>query len=106
MPIRMGQTVSVVEKPSGYPQLRRFELNHALTGMGHERYRRGDVVDGQRPPDVLARRLLELEGVAAVHIYANQVTLELDPFGAPVGVIEVIRGLYTHYLEGVEPKRF
>ena len=102
----MGQSVAVTEKPTGRAGVARFEVNRPLTGMGHERYRSLDDCSGDRPPDVLAKRLFEHGGVKAVHVYGNQITIELEPFGSSVGLQEVVRGLFTHYVEGVEPKKF
>ena len=102
----MGQSVMVSEKPTGRPGVVRFEVNRPLTGMGHERYASLEDCVGERPPDVLARRLFEHGGVSAVHIYGNQVTVELEPFGTSEGMIEIVRGLLTHYVEGVAPKKF
>ncbi len=102
----MGQTVAVVEKQTAIPGIYRFELNRAITGTGHERYRSLADVLGSRPADVLARRLFERGGVLAVHIHANQVSVELEPFGSTDGISEIITGLYTHYVEGVLPKKF
>jgi len=102
----MGQSIAVSEKPTGRRGVVRFEVNRPLTGMGHERYRTLDDCSGDRPPDVLARRLLERGGVNAVHVYGNQVTVEIEPFGSTDGLIEIVRGLFTHYLDGVEPKTF
>jgi len=102
----MGQSVAVSEKPTGRVGVVRFEVNRPLTGMGHERYRSLDECSGDRPPDVLARRLLEHGGIKAVHVYGNQVTIELEAFGSSDGLIEIVRGLFTHYLDGVTPKSF
>ncbi|HUS61360.1 MAG TPA: hypothetical protein VMY34_04125 [Acidimicrobiales bacterium] len=102
----MGQSVAVVEKQSGRPGVLRFELNRSLSGMAHERYLSGGEILGERPPDVLARRLLETGKVVAVHVYSNQVTVELKPFENGDGLLDVVRGLFTHYTEGVEPKTF
>lgn len=102
----MGQSITVAEKPTGRRGMVRFEVNRPLTGMGHERYRSLADCSGDRPPDVLARRLIERGDVKAVHIYGNQVTIELEAFGTSDGMIDVVRGLFTHYLEGVEPKKF
>src|SRR5215471_5293779 len=94
----MGQPIVVAERPSvAHPGMVRFELNRALTGMGHERYRAGEEVFGERPPDVLARRLLEHESVAAVHINGNVVTVDLTKGYSPDGLREVIEGLYIFY---------
>ena len=47
----MGQPIVVTEKPSARPGVLRFELNRVLTGMGQERYTRGEEIPGHRPPD-------------------------------------------------------
>ena len=98
----MGQPVSVIEKPTGRAGVLRFETNRSLTGMGHERYRAGTAVEGNRPPDVLARRLFERGGVATVHIYGGLITIELaEP--AVSGHTEIIEDLYTYYRPGGDP---
>lgn len=102
----MGQSVTVTERPTGRSGVVRFEVNRPLTGMAHERYRSLDECSGSRPPDVLARRLFEHGGVKAVHVYSNQVTVEVELSASTDGMIEVIRGLFTHYVDGVEPKKF
>jgi hypothetical protein len=79
-----------------------FDLNRSLTGMGHERYRSLADAVGDRPCDVLARRLLEQPGVKAVHIYSNVATVELAPGASSAGLIEIIIDLFTYYREGVE----
>lgn len=102
----MGQSVTVSEHPTGRVGVTRFEVNRPLTGMGHERYRSPEDCSGHRPPDVLARRLFEHGGVTAVHVYGNQVTIELEAHASSDGMADIVRGLFTHYLEGVEPKKF
>jgi hypothetical protein len=102
----MGQSINVVEKCGATPGVARFELNRSLTSMAHLRYRKGDGISGARPPDELARRLLATGKVAAVHIYSNVVTVELAPFQTTAGLVDVVRGLYIHYLDGVAPKKF
>jgi len=102
----MGQPVAVTEKPGAHPGVVRFETNRTFSGMGHERYRSLVDCSGPRPPDVLARRLFEHGGVTAVHVYGNQVTVELDADASSDGMADIVRGLFTHYLEGVEPKKF
>ena len=99
----MGQPVVAIEKPSSRPGVVRFEINRSLTGMGHERYRSAADATGDRPPDVLARRIFEHGGVATVHIYSNVITVELTDEGTPEGLRELIEGLFTHYREGVQP---
>src|ERR1700694_4770538 len=76
----MGQPITVTEKPTGRPGLVRFELNRTLTGMGHEYYGSAADAVGDRPPDVLARRLFEHGAVKSVHVYSNEVTVELVPW--------------------------
>jgi len=102
----MGQNVAVVEKPTSRPGVVRFELNRSLSGMAHERYLAESDAIGERPVDVLARRLFASGKVSAVHIYSNQVTVELLPFETNDGMLEIVRGLFTHYVDGVEPKSF
>jgi hypothetical protein len=99
----MGQPITVTEKPSRRPGIVRFELNRVLTGMGHEEYRSAAGATGHRPPDRLAARLFEHDSVKAVHIYGNEVTVELNPWKTADGLKESIEGLYTHYLPGVQP---
>ena len=99
----MGQPITVTQKPSSREGIVRFELNRSLTGMGHERYSSPQEATGDRPPDVLARRLFEHEGVEAVQIYSNEVTVVLKPSKAADGLKEVIEDLYIYYLPGVQP---
>ncbi len=97
----MGQPVTFLRTTSPRPGIVRFELNRSLTGMGHERYRAGDEIAGNRPVDELARRLIATGKVKAVHVYASMVTAELDSSdGADLGA--VIAGLHTYYGPGVE----
>ena len=49
--------MTVIEKPARRGGIVRYELNRVLTGTGHEVYRAGDVIVGDRPPDELARHL-------------------------------------------------
>lgn len=99
----MGQPISVVEKPTTRADVKRFELNRSLTGMGHEHYRSIDDTQGDRPPDVLARRIFETQAVDAVHVYSNIVTVDLRDDHDGHGLLEVIEELFIHYLPGVQP---
>jgi hypothetical protein len=99
----MGQPITVTEKPTWREGFVRFELNRSLTGMGHERYVSAAAAMGDRPPDVLARRLFAHEGVKSIHIYSNEVTVELQAGASSDGLKEAIEGLYIHYLPGVTP---
>lgn len=99
----MGQPIVVTEKPSSKPGVVQFEINRSLTGMGHERYRSVEDATGDRPPDRLARQLLEHGGIDAVHIYSNVITVDLAKGGSSAGLGDLIRELYIHYREGVTP---
>ena len=99
----MGQPVAVVHQPTSIPGIIRFEANRSLTGMGHERYRSADDALGDRPPDVLARRLFEHSGVRSVYIYGNVVQVEVASGTKPDEIEAVVRELYLHYQPGVTP---
>lgn len=98
----MGQLIRVTERPGTKPGTAVFDLNRSLTGMGHERYRSAADAVGDRPCDVLARRLFERPGVRSVHIYSNVVTVEMGSGWSTVGLDEVIIDLFTYYRPGVE----
>ncbi|MGH9149065.1 MAG: NifU N-terminal domain-containing protein [Acidimicrobiales bacterium] len=99
----MGQPITVVEKATSRPGVVRFETNRSITGMGHERYNSRAHATGTRPPDELARRLFARDGVRAVHIYSNVVTVELEPGGSTKGMAELVHDLFIWYREGVTP---
>jgi hypothetical protein len=99
----MGQPITVTRKPANQPGVVRFELNRSLTGMGHERYRSAADATGQRPPDLLARRLLERGGVDCVSVFQNMITLDLAKGASEEGLEELVRDLFIHYTEGVQP---
>jgi hypothetical protein len=71
--------------------------------MAHERYQSAGDAMGDRPPDVLARRLFETGQVAAIHMYSNEVNVDLAKGSNGDGLREVIEDLYIHYLPGVQP---
>ncbi len=97
----MGEPVSVVQKPSAIHGRVRFETNRSFTGMGHERYKIDEVIYGERPPDVVAKLLLDSGKVDAVHVYQHTITVELAPGADASGLKEIIESLYTHYKPGV-----
>ncbi|MEY2461402.1 MAG: hypothetical protein QOG30_3232 [Acidimicrobiaceae bacterium] len=99
----MGQPITVVEKHSHRPGVVRFEINRPLTGMGHERYLVGQPIEGNRPPDELARRLIDRGGVDAVHISDNMITVDLEKGASGDGLIDVIRELFLFYREPSAP---
>lgn len=94
----MGQPVVVSEKAStAHPGVVRFETNRAFTGMGHERYRSVADISGERPPDVLARRLFERGGIEGVHVNGNVVTVEVAKGHSTDGLRDLIEDLYLFY---------
>jgi hypothetical protein len=93
----MGQPITVVEKRSSRPGLVRFEVNRPLSGMGHERWSAGSLVEGSRPVDELARRLFAHGGVEGVHINGSMVTVELGRGCTSAGLAAVIEGLFRYY---------
>jgi hypothetical protein len=97
----MGQPVTVIEKPSSQSGVVRFEINRTLTGTGHERYAVDRPVEGDRPPDELARRLFERGGIDHVHINSNVITLHLQRGANTDGITGIIADLYTYYRPGV-----
>ncbi|HEX9258725.1 MAG TPA: hypothetical protein VF855_04250 [Acidimicrobiales bacterium] len=99
----MGQPVAVVEKPGARPGIVRYEANRNLTGMGHERFRDGDVVLGERPSAELARRLLATGQVDAVHVYLNMVTVDLKKGHDAAGLKDLVENLYIYYRPGFVP---
>ena len=99
----MGQPIAVTEKKTARPGVVRFELNRTLTGMAHERYQSAADAGGDRPPDVLARRLFATGQVDAVHIHSNEITIDLVQGAAADGLVGVIEELYIHYVPGVQP---
>ncbi len=102
----MGQLVAVVEKPSSLPGVIRYEANRSLTGMGHETFTSVDGAVGPRPAAVLARRLLESGQVESVHMYGNQVTVNLTRGSSGGGLDAVVRDLYQYWKPGMEPQTF
>lgn len=98
----MGQLITVNRRQGVRPDVAVFELNRSLTGMGHERYKPGDEIEGRRPVDELARRLFAEGGIDGVHIYSNVVTVDLASGTTGQGLDDVIRDLFTYYREGVE----
>ncbi len=99
----MGLAINVKEYETAAFGVYRFELDRNLSGMAHERYASLDDVIFDRPPDRLARLLLERGGVRHVHVYGNEVTVKIDPGTTTDGIAELIQSLFIHYREGVLP---
>jgi hypothetical protein len=89
----MGQPITVSVRRGARPEVRFFDLNRSLTGMALEVYPSPEQASGERPPDVLARRLFDL-GATRVSIYSNVVTVE-----APAGVWADAEAKAVHTIE-------
>ena len=74
----MGQPITVTTRAGARSDVRFFEANRSITGMAIETYLSADRAGGNRPPDVLARRLFS-EGASKITIYSNVVTVEAPP---------------------------
>jgi hypothetical protein len=96
----MGQPITVVERPSSRRGVVRFEINRSLSGMGHERYTPDRPVEGERPVDELARRLIARGGVDAVHINSSVITVEVARGYDSAGLADIIRDLFLYYRPG------
>ncbi len=102
----MGQLVAVTEKPSSTRGVVRFEINRSLSGMGHERFASLADAWGNTPSDELARRMFATGQVAAVHVYANIITVDLVKGYDSAGLADIVRDLYQYWKPGVEPPSF
>jgi|SRR5689334_18110413 hypothetical protein len=112
----MGQPITVTMRAGGRPEIRFFECNRSLTGMAIEVYTAASDASGDRPPDVLARRLIEA-GATKVTVYSNVATVEAPPEvwtgGLEAKATFTIEHLFEFYgddagwsfeARGVEPK--
>ncbi len=98
----MGQPVTLIRTSSPWPGTVRFELNRSLTGMGHVRYEAGDEITATDPAANLASRIFESStSVSSIHIYSSMVTVQFSETDTG-GIEQIIGGLYTYYLPGVE----
>jgi hypothetical protein len=102
----MGQLVAVTEKPSSSSGVVRFELNRALTGMGHEHFRSAEDAFGPRPAAELARRLFATGQADGVHVYSNIVTVDLADGASSDGLADIVRYLYQYWKPGMAPPAF
>jgi Scaffold protein Nfu/NifU N terminal len=91
--LRMGQPITVTMRAGSRPDLRFFEANRSITGMAIEMYNTADTATGDRPPDVLARRLFDL-GVTKVTVYSNVATVD-----APAAAWPELEAKVAHTIE-------
>jgi hypothetical protein len=98
MLLRMGQPITVVEKPSSVnPAIVRLETNRPLSGMGHDRYESPPGELRQRPVDEVARRLFAAGGVEGIHINGSVITVQLGGGRTGAGLADIVRELFLHY---------
>lgn len=97
----MGQPITVTVRPGNDPAVRILDTNRSLTSMATERY---DSVEaarerGNRPPDFLARRLLEA-GASHVTIYSNVVTVQASDWSSlEATAVDLVEHLMEYYGE-------
>ena len=89
----MGQPITVTMRTGTRPATRFLEANRSITGMAIETYKTAGDATGDRPPDVLAKRLFDL-GATKVTVYSNVVTVE-----APESVWPELEAKATYTLE-------
>ena len=95
----MGQLIEVQVREGSRPEVRIFDLDRSLTGMGIERYPAPDAATGSRPPDVLARRLFAL-GATSATVYSSAVVVEAPAERWPEiqdGIAHAIAHLFEYY---------
>jgi hypothetical protein len=95
----MGQPVTVIEKHTSLPGVVQYETNRVLSGMGHDSFTPERPPEGDRPVDVLARRLFERGGISSVHVNGNMVTVRLATDDAS-GIKKIVEDLYLFYPPG------
>ena len=102
----MGQLVDVTEKPSSTRGVVRFEINRSLSGMGHEHFASPADAWSDTPSAELARRMFATGQVAAVHVYGNIITVDVEKGHDSEGLADLVRHLYQYWKPGVEPPSF
>ena len=97
----MGEPITVIEKETSRPGYIRFETNRSFTGMGHEQYKVGETIYGDRPPDEIAKSLFASDKVEEVHIYGQMITVKLLDGASSSGLAAVIEDHYIFYGPGI-----
>lgn len=69
--------------------------------MGHEVYVAGEPVEGDRPPDILARLIFDHGGIERIHVNGSVVTVTPERGADTSGLKKMIEDLYTYYRPGV-----
>ena len=102
----MGQLVDVTEKPSSTRGVVRFEINRSLSGMGHEHFASPADAWSDTPSAELARRMFATGQVAAVPVYGNIITVDVEKGHDSEGLADLVRHMYQYWKPGVEPPSF
>lgn len=100
----MGQPMRIAGEREVRPNVFRFDLDRSITGTAHESYAKAP--SGNRPPDVLARRLFKTGTVVHVHVFSNEVEVTFGPSKDAQDLEQarlIIEGLFTYYLPGILP---
>ncbi len=97
----VGEPVAVQEVASSRAGYVRFETDRSFSGMGHERYVKGEAIYRDRPVDKIARELFDTGKVDEVHVYAQTVTVKLAGTDSS-GIRETLEEIFTYYRPGVE----
>jgi hypothetical protein len=100
----LGRPVDVTEKSTLDSDVRLYETNRWLTGMGGRLYFAEEYRPGSAPvpqEDSLEARLLSINGVVSVYVYGSTVTVSKDADHSweelSPKVIETIQNAYTYY---------
>ena len=102
----MGQMVAVTEKPSTSPGVVRFELNRALTGMGHEHFRVGGrrlraAAGGRAGPAAVRHRPGRRRARLLQHRHRRP-----GQGRHSTGLADIVRHLYQYWQPGMAPPTF
>jgi len=95
----MGQAITVTSRAGASPDVRIFSCDRSITGMAIERYEKPEEARGNRPSDVLARRLFDL-GATRTTVYSSDVTVEApaDRWSTLEGeVVDTLEHLFGFY---------
>jgi hypothetical protein len=102
----MGQPIKVTVRPDPDPDVLVFDTDRSLTGTDVHGYSRDDDVLGNRPYEILARAVFEINGVMSVSVSSNVITVRRST-GADwdrrswedIGpeICGIIENLFIHY---------
>lgn len=97
----MGQVINVKVLEGPDPDVRHFEMDRGLTGMGFRAYRDPDDATTDKPDDLLARRILAIDGVETAFVYGSVVSVSraegVDWSDLVPAIENEIRNLFVYY---------